>query len=83
MPALRLGTIFLLSLGSLDNVGIDIAYGVRRLIIPFGTNLLIAGLTASGAGAWAVMQETWFRQPAKPPEELQMIAGPGGPRFFS
>ncbi len=48
MP-LRLGTIFLLSLAcSLDNIGIGIAYGVRKLSIPFGTNLLIAGLTAGG-----------------------------------
>ncbi len=49
MHSLQLGTIFLLALAcSLDNIGIGIAYGVRRLSIPFGTNLLIALLTASG-----------------------------------
>jgi putative sporulation protein YtaF len=49
MHSLRLGTIFLLALAcSLDNIGIGIAYGVRRLSIPFGTNLLIAVLTAGG-----------------------------------
>jgi putative sporulation protein YtaF len=110
MPALHLGTIFLLSLAcSLDNIGVGIAYGVRKLSIPFGTNLLIAGLTAAGtllvmlgghlvtrlihpkvailmggviiilAGAWVVLQETFWRQPAKPPEELQLIALTGVP----
>jgi putative sporulation protein YtaF len=49
MHSLQLGTIFLLALAcSLDNIGIGIAYGVRRLSIPFSTNLLIAVLTASG-----------------------------------
>lgn len=49
MQVLHLGTIFLLALAcSLDNIGIGIAYGVRRLSIPFGTNLLIALLTAGG-----------------------------------
>jgi putative sporulation protein YtaF len=108
--ALHLGTILLLSLAcSLDNIGIGVAYGVRKLSIPFGTNLLIAGLTAGGtllvmlgghlvtrlisapramlsggviiilAGVWVVMQETLWRQPAKPPEELQMMAFAGVP----
>jgi len=110
MPALHLGTIFLLSLAcSLDNIGIGIAYGVRKLSIPFGTNLLIAGLTAGGtlivmlgghlvtrlistqtamliggviiilAGTWVVIQETFLRLPAKPPEELHLIALAGVP----
>jgi putative sporulation protein YtaF len=49
MPALQLGTIFLLALAcSLDNIGIGIAFGVRKLNIPFGTNLLIAVLTTAG-----------------------------------
>ncbi len=49
MHSLQLGTIFLLALAcSLDNIGIGIAYGVRRLSIPFGTNLLIALLTSGG-----------------------------------
>jgi putative sporulation protein YtaF len=49
MHSPQLGTIFLLALAcSLDNIGIGIAYGVRRLSIPFGTNVLIALLTAGG-----------------------------------
>ena len=110
MHSLQLGTIFLLALAcSLDNIGIGIAYGVRRLSIPFGTNLLIAVLTASGtlivmlcghlvtrlihpqtailiggvvivlAGAWVVLQETVWRRPEKPLEELQLIALEGIP----
>ncbi|MFA4901895.1 MAG: sporulation membrane protein YtaF [Desulfobaccales bacterium] len=110
MQVLHLGTIFLLALAcSLDNIGIGIAYGVRRISIPFGTNLLIALLTAGGtllvmlsghlvtrlihpqtaillggviiilAGAWVVLQETVFRQPLRPPEELHMIALAGVP----
>jgi putative sporulation protein YtaF len=110
MPSPRLGTIFFLALAcSLDNIGIGIAYGVRKLSIPFGTNLLIAVLTAGGtlvallgghlvtklihpqsailvgaviiilAGAWVVLQETIWRQPAKPLEELQLIALAGVP----
>lgn len=110
MPSLHLGTIFLLALAcSLDNIGIGIAYGVRKLSIPFSTNLLIAGLTAAGtlvimlgghlvtrliqpqtailtggviiiaAGAWVVIHETFWREPVKPPEELQLIAFAGVP----
>ena len=110
MHSLQLGTVFLLALAcSLDNIGIGIAYGVRRLSIPFGTNLLIAVLTASGtlivmlcghlvtrlihpqtailiggviivlAGAWVVLQETVWRQPVRPLEELQLIALEGIP----
>lgn len=49
MQTLHLGTIFFLALScSLDNIGIGIAYGVRKLSIPFGTNLLIALLTTGG-----------------------------------
>ncbi len=110
MQALHLGTIFFLALAcSLDNIGIGIAYGVRKLNVPFGTNLLIALLTTGGtlvvmlgghlvtrlihpqsailiggliiivAGAWVVLQETVWRQPAKPPAELQLIALEGIP----
>lgn len=110
MPALHLGTVFLLALAcSLDNIGIGIAFGVRKLNVPFGTNLLIALLTAGGtlvvmlgghlvtrliqpqtaiiiggviiivAGSWVVIQETLLREPAKPLEELHLIALTGVP----
>jgi putative sporulation protein YtaF len=49
MHSLQLGTIILLALAcSLDNIGVGIAFGVRKLNVPFGTNLLIAVLTTAG-----------------------------------
>jgi putative sporulation protein YtaF len=49
MPSLHLGTVFFLALScSLDNVGLGVAFGVRKISIPIGVNLLIALLTAGG-----------------------------------
>lgn len=49
MPALHLTTIFLLALSSnLDNIGVGTSYGIRKINIPFTSNLLIALITSSG-----------------------------------
>jgi putative sporulation protein YtaF len=46
---LHLATILLLSLSSnLDNIGVGVSYGVRKINIPFTSNLLIASITSSG-----------------------------------
>ena len=110
MSSLHLGTVFFLALAcSLDTIGIGIAFGVRKLNVPFATNLLIAVLTTVGtlvvmvgghlvtrliqpqtatliggaiiivAGAWVILQETIWRQPEQPLEELQLIALEGIP----
>jgi putative sporulation protein YtaF len=42
-------TAILLALASnLDNVGVGVAYGMRKVRVPFTSNLLIAAITASG-----------------------------------
>ncbi|HEY9074210.1 MAG TPA: manganese efflux pump, partial [Desulfobaccales bacterium] len=49
MPMLHLATILLLSLSSnLDNIGVGVSYGVRKINIPFTSNLLIASITSCG-----------------------------------
>jgi putative sporulation protein YtaF len=49
MQNLHLVTILLLSLSSnLDNVGVGASYGVRKINIPFASNLLIALVTSGG-----------------------------------
>jgi putative sporulation protein YtaF len=49
MHSLHLETVFLLALScSLDNVGLGVAFGVRKISIPIAVNLLIALLTAGG-----------------------------------
>jgi putative sporulation protein YtaF len=46
---LHLATILLLSLSSnLDNIGVGVSYGVRKINIPFTSNLLIASITSTG-----------------------------------
>ena len=48
MP-LHLLTILLVSLSSnLDNVGVGVSYGIRKINIPFTSNLLIAAVTSIG-----------------------------------
>ena len=49
MQKLHLVTILLLSLSSnLDNVGVGVSYGIRKINIPFTSNLLIALVTSCG-----------------------------------
>jgi putative sporulation protein YtaF len=49
MSFAHLLTALLLALASnLDNVGVGIAYGMRRVRVPLGSNLLIAAITATG-----------------------------------
>jgi putative sporulation protein YtaF len=49
MQTLHLVTILLLSLSSnLDNIGVGVSYGVRKINITFTSNLLIALITSSG-----------------------------------
>ncbi|MGC8659769.1 MAG: sporulation membrane protein YtaF [Desulfomonilaceae bacterium] len=61
-------TIFLLALSSnLDNVGVGVSYGVRRINIPFASNLLMAIITGAGtfismligAGITRVVDQTY------------------------
>ncbi len=49
MTLAHLLTAILLALASnLDNVGVGIAYGMRRVRVPLGSNILIAAITATG-----------------------------------
>ncbi len=49
MHSLHLATILLLAVSSnLDNVGVGTSYGIRKINIPFTSNLLIAGITSTG-----------------------------------
>ncbi len=49
MANLRIISIFLLALSSnLDNVGVGTSYGIRKINIPFNSNLLIAFITTCG-----------------------------------
>ena len=49
MPNLHLGAILLLAFSSnLDNVGVGVSYGIRKVNIPFTSNLLIAVVTSIG-----------------------------------
>jgi putative sporulation protein YtaF len=49
MKTLHFATILLLSLSSnLDNIGVGVSYGVRKINIPFASNILIASITSSG-----------------------------------
>jgi putative sporulation protein YtaF len=49
MTNLHIIAVFLLALSSnLDNVGIGVSYGVRRIYIPFHSNLIIALITSTG-----------------------------------
>ncbi len=46
---LHLATILLLSLSSnLDNIGVGVSYGIRKINIPFTSNLVIAVVTSIG-----------------------------------
>ncbi len=52
MQMLHLATILLLSLSSnLDNIGVGVSYGIRKVNIPFTSNLLIAVVTRGGGKA--------------------------------
>ncbi len=112
MPNLHLLTILLLSFSSnLDNVGVGISYGIRKVNIPFTSNLLIALVTSAGtllsvllgqsiylfisaemtgllgggiiiaAGLWVLFQEKIMHRGQEPPEEKQLVAETGLPRF--
>ena len=49
MTNLHLGAILLLAFSSnLDNVGVGVSYGIRKVNIPFTSNLLIAVVTSIG-----------------------------------
>ncbi len=49
MHSLHLLAILLLAISSnLDNIGIGISYGIRKINIPFTSNLLIAVITSGG-----------------------------------
>jgi putative sporulation protein YtaF len=49
MPALHLIAILLLAVSSnLDNVGVGVSYGIRKINIPITSNLLIAVVTSTG-----------------------------------
>jgi len=112
MPNLHLLTILLLSFSSnLDNVGVGVSYGIRKINIPFTSNLLIALVTSAGtlmsvllgqsiylfisaemtgllgggiiiaAGIWVLFQEKFLHRGQEPPEEKQLVAETGLPRF--
>ena len=49
MPGLQLVAILLLAVSSnLDNVGVGVSYGIRKINIPITSNLLIAVVTSTG-----------------------------------
>ena len=49
MSALHLATILPLALSSnLDNLGVGVSYGMKKINIPFASNLLIAAVTSVG-----------------------------------
>jgi putative sporulation protein YtaF len=49
MPVLHLVAILLLAVSSnLDNVGVGVSYGIRKINIPITSNLLIAVVTSTG-----------------------------------
>jgi putative sporulation protein YtaF len=59
MSFAHLLTAILLALASnLDNVGVGIAYGMRRVRVPLGSNLLIAAITATGTLASVMFGST-------------------------
>jgi putative sporulation protein YtaF len=59
MSVAHLLTAILLALASnLDNVGVGVACGMRRVRVPFGSNLLIAAITATGTLASVVFGST-------------------------
>jgi putative Mn2+ efflux pump MntP len=55
-------TAFLIALScNLDNVGVGISYGTRRIRLPLATNLYIALLTAAGTYLAMVLGQQVFR----------------------
>ncbi len=49
MQMLHLATILLIAVSSnLDNIGVGVSYGIRKINIPFSSNLLIALITSAG-----------------------------------
>jgi putative sporulation protein YtaF len=55
-------TAFLIALScNLDNVGVGISYGTRRIRLPLATNLYIAFLTAAGTYLAMVLGQQVFR----------------------
>ena len=62
MQTLHLATILLLSLSSnLDNIGVGVSYGVRKVNIPFTSNLLIAIITSSGTFLSILLGQSIYR----------------------
>jgi putative sporulation protein YtaF len=47
-PAYWLPALFLALSSNLDNVGVGVAYGIRKVCIPFASNLVIAVITSTG-----------------------------------
>jgi putative sporulation protein YtaF len=75
MPSLHLVTIVGLSVSSnLDNVGVGVSYGLRNINVPFGSNLLIAGVTASGTLLSIVLGQAIYRGLSPP---LTAVLGGG------
>ena len=61
MENLHLLSIFLLAAStSLDNFGVGIAYGIRRVCIPFASNLLIAVMNCAGTMISMIAGERLF-----------------------
>lgn len=61
MITLHLATTGLLALSSnLDNIGIGISYGIRRVNIPFGSNLMIALITSIGTLISVLLGQTIY-----------------------
>ncbi len=61
MQTLHLATILLIAISSnLDNIGIGISYGVRKINIPFGSNLLIAVITSIGTFLSILLGQTIY-----------------------
>jgi putative Mn2+ efflux pump MntP len=55
-------TAFLIALScNLDNVGVGISYGTRKIRLPLATNLYIALLTSAGTYAAMVLGEQVFK----------------------
>jgi putative sporulation protein YtaF len=61
MENMHLLSIFLLAVStSLDNFGVGIAYGIRRVCIPFASNLLIAVMNCAGTMIAMIAGERLF-----------------------
>jgi putative sporulation protein YtaF len=61
MPGLHLATILGLAVSSnLDNIGVGVSYGIRKINIPFTSNLLIAGVTSTGTLVSILLGQTIY-----------------------